>query len=356
MNTKMTVAIIFGGVTSEHEVSLKSAASVLRNLSSERYDVIKLGITKRGYWFETSAEPEAIETGEWENSPSNVSAFISPDRSVHGIVRMLPNGRHKSVCVDAVFPVMHGRNGEDGTIQGLFQLAGIPFVGCDLLSSAVCMDKAVANTILDNFGILRAPWALITDSQRSSLDSLAAEWESRFGYPMFVKPANAGSSVGISKAHDRAELLDAVELAFKHDRKVLIERNVAGKELEVSVLGNDDPIASLVGEILSANEFYDYDAKYFNTHSDTRIPADITPEQQAYIQKTAVTAYRALGCAGLSRVDFLMDATTGKIYLNELNTIPGFTSISMYAKMFAASGISYGELLDRLFALALERD
>lgn len=351
---KKTVAIIFGGVSSEHEVSRKSAASVLRNLDGEKYDVIEIGITKDGRWLETAASPEAIETGEWENESGNSPAFISPDRSVHGVVRM-KNGACEAVRVDAAFPVLHGRNGEDGTIQGLFMLAGIPYVGCDMLSSAVCMDKAVANALMDHFGIARAPWAMITDLEIGALRERAGEWESRFGYPMFVKPANAGSSVGISKAHDYGELVKAVNLALEHDRKVIIEKNVAGKELEVGVLGNDEPIASLVGEVFSANEFYDYDAKYNNAASETKVPADITPQQQAYIQKTAIQTYRALGCAGFSRVDFLMDGESGEIYLNELNTIPGFTSISMYPQMFIASGLSYPELLDRLFEHAIER-
>ena len=351
---KKTVAIIFGGVSSEHEVSRKSAASVLRNLDSEKYDVIKLGITKDGRWYETSAAPEAIETGAWEKDSGNFAAFVSPDRSVHGVVRMKEGGC-ETVRIDAAFPVMHGRNGEDGTMQGLFMLAGIPYVGCDMLSSAVCMDKAVANALMDHFGIARAPWAMITDLEINELETRAKEWEASLGYPMFVKPANAGSSVGISKAHDYNELVKAVNLAFEHDRKVIIEKNVEGRELEVGVLGNDDPTASLVGEVFSANEFYDYDAKYNNAASVTKVPADITPEQQVRIQKTAVKTYRALGCAGFSRVDFLMDGESGEIYLNELNTIPGFTSISMYPQMFIASGVSYPELLDRLFEYAIER-
>lgn len=351
---KKTVAIIFGGVSSEHEVSRKSAASVLRNLDKDKYSVIKIGITKDGRWYETSAAPEAIETGEWEKDAGNIRAVVSPDREAHGIVRM-KDGCCETVRIDAAFPVMHGRNGEDGTIQGLFMLAGIPFVGCDMLSSAVCMDKAVTNALLDHFGVPRSPWALITDLELGELDARAKEWERDFGYPMFVKPANAGSSVGITKAHDFEELKKAVDLALEHDRKVIIEKNIDGRELEVSVLGNDCPTASLVGEVFSANEFYDYDAKYNNAASETKVPADITPEQQAYIQRAAVNIYRALGCAGFSRVDFLMDGETGEIFLNELNTIPGFTNISMYPQMFIASGVSYSELLDRLFEYAIER-
>lgn len=350
---KKKVAIIFGGVSSEHEVSLKSAASVLRNLDKNRYEAVKIGISKSGRWLETSASPEDIESGGWIDCESNFPAFVSPDREVHGIVR-LKDGGAETVYIDAVFPVLHGRNGEDGSIQGLFQLAGIPFVGCPMLSSAVCMDKAVTNAMLDHMGIARSPWSQISDLEINSFDSRAEDWEERFGYPMFVKPANAGSSVGISKVYDRAGLRAALDLAFKHDRKVIIEKNIKGRELEVGVLGNDEPIASLVGEIFPANDFYDYDAKYLNAKSVTKVPADITPSQQAFIQKTAVRAFMALGCAGLSRVDFLMDSESGEIYLNELNTIPGFTNISMYAQMFEASGISYSELLDRLFELALE--
>lgn len=348
------VAIIFGGVSSEHEVSLHSSASVLRRIPRDKYEPVMLGITRDGRWLLYRGGVDKIESGEWESDAANVPAVISPDRAHHGIIA-LNNSGAEIIRIDLAFPVMHGRNGEDGRIQGLFQLAGIPFVGCDTLSSAVCMDKAVTNALLDHFDIARCPWALINAHERADAETHMDEWEERFGYPMFVKPANAGSSVGITKAHDRAQLREALALAFEHDDKVLVEKNVSGKELECAVLGSDDPIASLVGEIVPANEFYDYEAKYANAESKTIIPARITAPQQAKIQQQAVRAFRLLGCSGLARVDFLLDAQSGEIYLNELNTIPGFTSISMYSKMLEASGISYPEQLSRLFELALER-
>ncbi|MEG1650420.1 MAG: D-alanine--D-alanine ligase family protein [Oscillospiraceae bacterium] len=353
--SKCKVGIIFGGVSSEHEVSLKSASSVIRNIPRDKYDTVLIGITKDGRWLEYGGPVEAIEDGSWHESKSCVPAFISPDCSIHGLVKTNSDGSFETERLDAVFPVLHGRNGEDGTIQGLFTLAGIPYVGCDLLSSAVCMDKAVTNAMLDYFGIPRAPWAMVLKYDIDKFELLADTWETSLGYPMFVKPANAGSSVGITKAHDRSELRAALDLAFEHDVKAVVEKNISGKELECSVLGNLEPEVSVVGEILSANEFYDYEAKYFNAQSRTIIPARITGEQQRYIQKIALEAYKALGCSGLSRIDFLMDGETGAIYLNEPNTIPGFTSISMYAKMWEASGIGYSELIDRLFRLAIER-
>lgn len=347
---KKTVAIIFGGVSSEHEVSCKSAASVLRNINTDKYEIIKVGITADGRWLETKATPDAVETGGWEKQ-DNAPAFISPDRSVHGII----HADGSSTRVDVVFPVLHGRNGEDGSVQGLFQLAGIPFVGCDMLSSAACMDKAVTNTMLEYFGIPRSPWSLITDLEMAQFDVKADEWENNLGYPMFVKPANAGSSVGITKAHNREELKNAVLLALKHDRKVVIEQNVSGKELEIGVMGNDNPVASPVGEIFTANEFYDYDAKYNNAASKTRVPADISDELRNEIEQTAIKTYRSLGCAGFARVDFLYDTANKKLYVNELNTIPGFTNISMYPQMFMAAGMTYSEIIDRLLSLAQER-
>lgn len=254
-----------------------------------------------------------------------------------------------------MFPVLHGRNGEDGAMQGLLQIAGIPFVGCDVLSSAMCMDKAVTNTMLDAHGIPHAPWRMLCRHELPQFEGRADEWESALGYPMFVKPANAGSSVGISKAHDRAELKAALALALEHDDKIVIEKNIAGRELECSVLGNLGAEASAVGEILSANEFYDYEAKYHSAQSRTVIPAALSEAESGAIRETAVRAFEALGCSGLARVDFLLESATGTVYLNEPNTIPGFTSISMYAKMWEATGLAFPALIDRLFTLALER-
>jgi D-alanine-D-alanine ligase len=354
--SKKRVAVIFGGVSSEHEVSLKSAASVLRNMPPDRFEPIQLGITKDGRWYQYFGDPDRIEDGSWITDTENlIPAFVSPDRGVHGILRGADDDDFEVERIDAVFPVLHGRNGEDGAIQGLFELAGIPYAGCPVLASAVCMDKAVTNTILDHCGIKRAPWSLIMRQELGCFEERAAGWEAALGYPMFVKPANAGSSVGITKARDIAELRRALDLAFQHDEKAVVEKTIEGRELECAVLGNLDPIASVVGEILPEGEFYDYDAKYNSASVNTSPRASLTPQQQAYIQKTAVEAFLLLGCRGMARVDFLLESETGEIYLNELNTIPGFTAISMYSKMLAESGIPYPELIGRLIDLALER-
>lgn len=348
------VAILFGGVSSEHEVSRVSAAAVARAVPRDRYDALLIGITKDGRWFAFSGSPDEMEDGSWERSDTLVPAAISPDRSVHGAL-LFENGGVRTVRLDAVFPVLHGKNGEDGTIQGLLEIAGIPYVGCPVRASAVCMDKAVTNLLLERFGIDHAAWRLVRKDDGAPFDELEGELKKNLGYPMFVKPANAGSSVGITKAHDAGELEGALALAFLHDDKVIVERTIVGKELECAVLGNRELTASAVGEILPANEFYDYEAKYSSADSKTLIPADITPEQSDEIRRAAVRAFSALDCRGLARVDFLLEQSTGKIYLNELNTIPGFTSISMYAKMLAHSGLEFPELVSRLIELGIER-
>lgn len=350
------VAIIFGGASNEHEVSLRSAASVMRNISHVKYDVVKVGITKDGRWFLYLGETEKVEDGSWIDDTKNlIPAFISPDRKLHGLVCKTGGNGYEDIKIDVAFPVLHGKNGEDGTIQGLFEMAGIAYVGCPVLASAVCMDKAVTNTMLDHYGIKHAPWEMIMSYELGEFETRADVWEARLGYPMFVKPANAGSSVGITKVHNRAGLRAALDAAFLHDSKAIIEQNIKGRELECSVLGNTQPTASVVGEILAQSEFYDYDAKYNSATVNTVPQADITPQQQSAIQKMAVEAFLLLGCRGMARVDFLMDSETGDIYLNELNTIPGFTSISMYSQMFAVSGIPYPELIERLIDLAIER-
>ncbi len=352
---KKRAVVLFGGVSSEYEVSLRSAESVISNIPRDRFEVVPVGILKDGQWFRYTGPVDKIGDGSWAADAGNrTPAVLSPDR-VHGGLGLLhAGGPVEWLSVDVVFPVLHGRNGEDGTVQGLLALSGIPCVGCGVLASAVCMDKAVTNTILDHHGIARAPWAQLSAFERGSLDARIPGWEGRFGYPMFVKPANAGSSVGISRAENRAALVAAVDLAFEHDDKILVERTVVGQELEVSVIGNERPTASVVGEILSANVFYDYEAKYLSERSRTLIPANITPQQQAAIQKTAVEAYLLLGCRGFARIDFLLESATGNIYLNEVNTIPGFTSISMFPKMLIASGFTYAELVEKLLDLAME--
>lgn len=351
---KLTVLVLFGGKSSEHEVSNNSAASVIKNIPEDKYDIIKLGITNEGKWFRYNGCVDMLPEDKWTEDTQNlVPAFISPDTSVGGIVE-LHSGTAVNTRVDVVFPVLHGKNGEDGTIQGLLQLAGLPFVGCDMTSSADCMDKAVTNALADWAGVAQAKWLSYTESEYRNNPPEALEKAGKaLGYPIFVKPANAGSSVGISKANDINELADAFEVAFSQDYKVVLEETIVGKEVECAVLGNDNPIASVPGEIAPCNEFYDYEAKYISGTSGLFIPARVDDAILKEVKKQAVKVFSALGCSGFSRVDFFV-TDNGDIMFNEINTIPGFTQISMYPKLFDYSGIPYPQLLDRLLTLALE--
>lgn len=348
---KIRLCVIFGGVSSEHEVSLLSAASILKNIDREKYEVMKLAISKDGGWYFYDGEPEGLKNLSGNDDWQMDRAVISPDRNEKAILRFTADGV-KKYPVDVAFPVLHGKNGEDGTIQGLLELAGIPYVGAKVIGSAVCMDKCLAKTIFAHAGIPQADWVELKRGE----DKLS-EIEEKLGYPCFVKPANAGSSVGITKAHNREELIAGIEIAFQEDYKVLVEEMMYGTEVESSVMGNLNPVcAPVVGEIAPAAEFYDYDAKYNNAASILTIPADIKKEYVEKLREYAVLAYRACECRGLSRVDFFVNKETGDIRLNEINTIPGFTSISMYPKLWDASGVGYGELVDRLICLAMEED
>lgn len=349
---KTRVAVVFGGVSSEHEISRLSATSVIRNLSAEKYDLSLIGITKTGEWFLFGGDPEKIHDGSWEQDPSNRRCMISPDASHRGITA--EDGSF--IPVDVIFPVLHGKNGEDGTIQGLFELSRIPYVGCGVLASSVCMDKAVTNLLLEQFGIAQAKFVwCYTDDYLEDPEPVEREIAEKLGFPVFVKPANAGSSVGITKVKKAEDLRAAMLVAAKEDGKLVIEEGIDGREVECAVLGNSKPIASVPGEILPANEFYDYEAKYYDDNSKLCIPAQLDEQTTEALRATAVKAYRLLGCSGLSRVDFFVRRGDNAILLNELNTLPGFTSISMYPKLFNAVGIGYSELLDRLIALALEK-
>lgn len=349
---KKTIAILFGGVSSEHDVSTVSAKGIISNIDKEKYNLVLMGITKNGEWYLFDDNVNLLPEDKWLGSGSLKRAFISPDTSVHGIVT--ENGEH--IYIDAVFPVLHGKNGEDGTVQGLLQLAQIPFVGCDATSSGVCMDKGVTNAVLDAVGIKQAKWLAFSEYEyRTDKDKCIRSAADRLGYPIFVKPANAGSSVGISKASNEDELKNGIEVAFKEDKKVVLEEFIDGFEVECAVLGNEEPIAGEVGEILAAAEFYDFDAKYNNPQSQTLIPASIPEEKRNEVRTTALRAYKALGCEGLSRVDFFVTRDNGDVLLNEINTIPGQTPISMYPKLFEAVGIPYTELIDRLIELAVAR-
>lgn len=351
---KLKVAVIFGGCSSEHEVSCVSAYSVLQNLSKDKYDILPIGITKEGKWYLYSGGYGEIPNGKWENSPEKRPAFISPDRGVGGIV-VLDGGSAEIIKIDCAFPVLHGRNGEDGTMQGLFQLAGIPFVGCGTLSSAICMDKAVTNSLLVDAGIKKAHYLwFYSYNYKKGSDKIKTKVAARLGYPVFVKPANAGSSVGISKVESEDEFDKAVVKAAHEDGKIVVEEALSGQEIECAVFGGNEPKASsVVGEIAASAEFYDYDDKYKSGKSQLYIPAHLDETVAEEVRKTAVRAYAIFGCRGMARVDFFV-RNGNEVLLNELNTIPGFTPISMYPKLWKASGVAYGELLDKLVSSAFE--
>ena len=349
---KTKVAVLFGGASSEHDISLKSAAFVIENIPKDKYDVITIGITKKGRWLYYPGETSAIPTGEWEYDSDCVSAVLSPDPVHKGIIT-LENGEVVVKKIDVVFPVLHGRNGEDGTIQGLLDLAKIPYVGCGLLASAACMDKAVTHTILDYNGVHTAKWRQIFSHEMKQLQSRCSEIARELGYPLFIKPANSGSSIGVHRAENEEEMLAGVREAFSHDDKVIIEECITGRELEVAVFGYDAPFASFVGEISSCKEFYDFDAKYVLDGSQLSIPAELTLEKGREIQAEALRAYKAMGCKGLSRVDFFL-SDKDEIILNEINTMPGFTEISMYPKLMRHLGMKPTYLVDKLLEQALD--
>lgn len=350
---KTKIVVVFGGCSSEHEVSRVSAACVIQNLSSEKYDVLSVGIDKSGRWFLYNGGLDAIKDGSWEQNPGNCPAVISPDRAAHGLIVTRSNGT-EILPVDVVFPVLHGKNGEDGTIQGLLQLSGIPFVGCRTLASAVCMDKAVTHTLLTAAGVKQANYLwFFAEKYETGAAKIKLKVLNRLGYPVFVKPANAGSSVGVSKVNTEEELDAAVAKAAKEDSKIVIEECIVGQEVECAVLGNKEPQSSIIGEIAASAEFYDYDDKYKNGTSQLYIPAHLEEDVAEEIRAIAARAYRMLGCTGLARVDFFVRG--GKeILLNELNTLPGFTDISMYPKLWEACGMPIPALLDKLVALAKE--
>lgn len=352
MQQKIKLAIIFGGVSSEHDISLISASSVIKNTPADKYDITTIGITRDGRWLLYNGETDKIADGEWVNGDCT-PCVISPDRATHGVI-IMKNNKIVTQRIDVVFPVLHGKNGEDGTIQGLLELAGIPYVGCSVLGSSLCMDKIAANMMMDAAGIARCEWAYTLKSDNEDFDALEKRLCEKLDYPIFVKPANAGSSVGITKAHNKAELYDAVQLAFKHDSRILFERFVDGQEIECAVCGNDNPISTLPGEIIASKEFYDFDDKYKTGTSSVVIPAHLSDEKLHEAKTIAEKAYRALCCRGLSRVDFFVERSTGKVLLNEINTMPGFTSISMYPKLMTANGTGYGELIDKLITLAIQ--
>jgi D-alanine-D-alanine ligase len=379
MARKLRVGVLFGGRSGEHEVSLLSAASILKAIDRRKFDVVPIGITKEGRWLaaaqahgllegDNSAVARRLRAGDPEATPGakllheGIPTLFSPEPAEGALVVNAKQGQAGQSSLDVVFPVLHGTFGEDGTIQGLFELAGIAYVGSGVLGSSAGMDKDVMKRLFAQAGLpIVKHVTLLRSDWETSPRKAVTRVEAALKYPMFVKPANLGSSVGISKAHDRSELGPALELAARYDRKLIVEQGVGGgnskaRELEVGVLGNDDPKASVVGEIIPGKEFYDYEAKYLSEGSVPVIPARLNRAESKQIRDMAVAAFRACDLAGLARVDFLMEPDgKRRIFLNEVNTLPGFTQISMYPKLWEATGIPYKDLITRLIELALER-
>jgi D-alanine-D-alanine ligase len=357
---KLNVAVIFGGRSGEHEVSLVSASSVMKSLDKKKYNVIPVGITKVGAWI---AGRDSIKLLKNNNISKQLKTLITPDSTSRALVP-LEKGALSS-RIDVVFPVMHGTYGEDGAIQGLLELADLPYVGCGVLSSAIVMDKITQKKLCESSEILIPDWVWFTNkewrwikSNKAVFKKWLASVEKRIKYPLFVKPSNLGSSVGISKAHNKDELIKAINFAAKYDRRILVEQGIEeAMEIEVAVLGNDKPEASVPGQVMASNEFYDYNAKYVDGKSEVKIPAELPKDVIRTIQELAIRVYKLLDCAGMARADFMIKkkGKNFQIFFNELNSIPGFTSISMYPKLWEASGISYTMLLDTLIRLAIER-
>jgi D-alanine-D-alanine ligase len=354
---KIRIGVIFGGRSGEHEVSLMSARSVRSALDPEQYEVVMIGITKNGRWI-TGDVVTALESGQPDMA--SLAALLpdpeSSDLMKLEIVESQPAKLSVVTSLDVVFPVLHGPYGEDGTVQGLLELAGIPYIGAGVVGSAVGMDKAIFKAVMQAKNIPILPWKLILTSEwRETPETYLDRVEQALNYPVFTKPANLGSSVGISKCRNRSELRAGLNEAADFDRRLIVEQGINARELEVSVLGNDRPMASVVGEVRPRRSFYDYVAKYVSDDSELMIPAEIQTDLSDHIREMAISAFVAIDCAGLARADFLLDEDDGQLYINELNTIPGFTRISMYPKLWEASGMSYSELLDRLIELAMER-
>jgi len=377
---RLRVGVLYGGRSSEHEVSLASAAAVFANLDKKKYEPIPLRIEKDGRWVLADKAPSASSAADVIEQMSTIRVRGGREvmlparpgagtdtlwlldrrdartRETHG-EDVEPTTTLTGLGLDVIFPVLHGPLGEDGTIQGLLELANVAYVGCGVLASAVGMDKAVMKVLFKHHGLRVSDWLVVTRTELAAdRDAVQARIEAALTYPVFVKPANMGSSVGISKVHDASELFAALDLAAAYDRKIVVEAAVAdAREIECAVLGNESPAASVPGEVVPANEFYDYDAKYINAGSKTVIPAKLSDKVAAEIRKQAIAAFQAIDGAGMARVDFLVSRASNKIFVNEVNTIPGFTTISMYAQMWGASGVEYSDLVDRLITLAVER-
>jgi D-alanine-D-alanine ligase len=360
---KLRLGLIFGGRSEEHEVSLASAQAVMSHLDPEKYDVVPIGITKNGTWLLgvgpaqlQAAEQRALHSKSGLAIEGGQAVTLTGDPAVHGLIPIGGQGNlHGGGALDVIFPVLHGPYGEDGKLQGLLEMANIPYVGSGVPGSAIGMDKEKSKIIFRSVGL-----SVVADLvyRRSEWERdpfwIANEVEQKLGYPCFVKPVNMGSSIGINKAHNRAELEQAISEAAEYDRRIIIEEGINCRELECGVLGSEEPLASVVGEIVASNEFYDYNAKYVDNKSQIIIPANIPQESAEKIRRDAVRAFLALDLNGLARIDFFLDKDNGQIYINEVNTLPGFTEASMYAKLWEASGVSYGKLLNQLIELALK--
>lgn len=350
---KINVALIFGGKSGEHDVSLSSVYSICKNIDKEKYNVSTIGITKDGNWLYYDGNEENIKNGTWENlANKNVEINLIKNGNREVGIKFEDGTVQK---IDVIFPVLHGPYGEDGTIQGLFELSEIPYVGCRVLASSVGMDKLICKNVFSQIGM---PQVNYTSTNKSNFENNKEDElnkiEKELNYPIFVKPANMGSSVGISKTKNRVELENGIVEALKYDSRIVLEQGINAREIEVSVLGNHDVKASIAGEIKPAADFYSYEDKYLDGVSTYDIPANISDETMNYIRKTAIEAFKGIDGYGLSRVDFFIDKEDGKIYINEINTLPGFTDISMYPKMWEASGIGYSELIDKIIELAFD--
>lgn len=350
---KIKLGVIFGGQSTEHDVSIVSGSSVIKNLNKEKYEIYPIYISKDGVWYHYTKDIDKVEIFNIGEEPKEIEK--------------IPNEMEVLKKQDVIFPVLHGLYGEDGTIQGLLELLKIPYAGCKVLASSICMDKVYAKMVFEKANIKQEKYIVLNSSNKDYIyideelnyvnmqtDAICKMVEEKLGYPVFVKPSNSGSSVGVNKAENKKELIKAIEIASKYDKEILIEEGIDGKEVECAVLGTDNPEASCVGQILSADEFYDYDSKYKNAESKTLIPADIDKQTEEEIRKTAVKAFKAVRGTSLARVDFFVDRKTNEVYLNEINTMPGFTTISMYPKLWEHCNVKYAELLDRLIELALK--
>ena len=348
---KMVLALIYGGQSSEHEVSCMSAATVISAVNTDKYELVKIGITKDGRWILN--EGDSVVPGSWENG--DVRAILSPDAGVHGLI-LLKDGKAEMKRVDVVCPVLHGLYGEDGTIQGVCELAKIPYIGCGVLSSAVSMDKVFTKEVIERFPVVQAKYVAVRKKELEDRGTVIQRIEETIPYPVFVKPANAGSSRGVSKARNREELAAALAFAAAEDSKILVEETIVGRELECAVLQDGGEIlVSGVGEILAAAEFYDYDAKYNDSNSRTLTDPVLPEGKEEEIRRTARTVFDAVDGRGLARVDFFLEQGTDRVIFNEINTLPGFTSISMYPMLFDKKGIKLKELVERLICSAFER-